>query len=113
MRKALILGGTDQIGIAVAAKLNAQGWQVVLGSRGNQTVPQHLINSGVERVGLDRSEYGAIGFAIKDGCDLLLDTVAFDEFHTKQLLEVQRYVGQIIAVSSASVYRDDQGRTLD
>ncbi|WP_428028352.1 NAD-dependent epimerase/dehydratase family protein, partial [Altererythrobacter sp.] len=65
------------------------------------------------RVGLDRSEDGAIGVAIKDGCDLLFDTVAFDQIHARQLLEVQHHVGQIIAVSSASVYRDDQGRTLD
>ena len=86
---------------------------MALGSRGNQTVPQHVIDSGVTRVGLDRSEDGAIGVAIGSGCDLLFDTVAFDETDARQLLAVQHHVGQIIAVSSASVYRDAKGRTLD
>jgi nucleoside-diphosphate-sugar epimerase len=60
-------------------------------------------------VHLDRNEAGALMPA--NGFDLLVDVVPFDAAHADQLLELD--VGAIVAISSASVYRDDQGRTLD
>jgi nucleoside-diphosphate-sugar epimerase len=58
---------------------------------------------------LDRNDPGALMPA--NGFDLLVDVVPFDAAHADQLLELD--VGAIVAISSASVYRDDQGRTLD
>jgi nucleoside-diphosphate-sugar epimerase len=63
----------------------------------------------VPLVHLDRNEEGALVPA--NGFDLLVDVVPFDAAHADQLLELD--VGAIVAISSASVYRDDQGRTLD
>jgi nucleoside-diphosphate-sugar epimerase len=58
---------------------------------------------------LDRSEDGALAAA--DGYDLLVDVIPFEAAHAQQLLE--RDVGAIVAMSSASVYADRAGRTLD
>jgi nucleoside-diphosphate-sugar epimerase len=62
-----------------------------------------------ELVVLDRNEDGALKVA--DGFDLLIDVIPFEAVHAEQLLE--RDVGAVVAVSSASVYADEQGRTLD
>jgi len=43
----------------------------------------------------------------------VIDTVAFTQLHADQLLEVQGSVGAFVVISSASVYRDTAGRTLD
>ena len=58
---------------------------------------------------LDRNEEDALSVA--DGFDLLVDVIPFEAEHAQQLLA--RDVGAIVAVSSASVYADPQGRTLD
>jgi nucleoside-diphosphate-sugar epimerase len=63
----------------------------------------------VPLVHLDRDEEGALVPA--NGFDLLVDVVPFELAHAEQLLELD--LGAIVAISSASVYADDQGRTLD
>lgn len=70
---------------------------------------RHEHPSEHELVVLDRSEEGAL--AVADGFDLLVDVIPFDAAHAEQLLA--RDVGAVIAISSASVYADEQGRTLD
>src|SRR5262249_5679746 len=60
-------------------------------------------------VTLDRDDEGVL--AVADGFDLLVDVVPFEADHAEQLLA--RDVGAIVAISSASVYADGQGRTLD
>ncbi|WP_172296716.1 NAD-dependent epimerase/dehydratase family protein [Pseudoruegeria sp. HB172150] len=108
MPRALLLGGTGQIGMAVADRLDRAGWNVVLASRTpppSQGPWRHAI--------LDRDTSGTLADAIGDGADLLLDCIAYDADHAGQLLEVQVSVGHIAAISSASVYCDEQGRTLD
>jgi nucleoside-diphosphate-sugar epimerase len=68
--------------------------------------------SGLEElplVHLDREQDGAL--AVANGFDLLVDVVPFEVAHAEQLLELN--VGAIVAISSASVYADDEGRTLD
>lgn len=58
---------------------------------------------------LDRNEDGAL--AVANGADLLVDVIPFEAAHAEQLLALE--VGAIVAISSASVYADEQGRTLD
>ena len=41
----------------------------------------------------------------------MVDVIPFERLHAKQLLGLD--TGALIAISSASVYADDQGRTLD
>lgn len=105
----MIIGGTGQIGQATAATLLADGWRVIAARKGGATPAP----DGVETIILDRDEPGALARAVGGGVDALVDTVAYDAGHAGQLLEVQSDVGALVVVSSASVYRDAEGRTLD
>ena len=64
---------------------------------------------GCTLVQLDRNEAGAL--AVANGADLLVDVIPFEVAHAEQLLALD--VGAVVAISSASVYADEQGRTLD
>jgi len=64
---------------------------------------------GIEHVALDRDEQGALSVA--NGFDLVVDVIPFEAAHAEQLLELE--TGALVAISSASVYADEQGRTLD
>jgi nucleoside-diphosphate-sugar epimerase len=64
---------------------------------------------GFEFVRLDRDDEGALDVA--NGADLLVDVVPFEAAHAVQVLALD--VGAVVAVSSASVYADEQARTLD
>jgi nucleoside-diphosphate-sugar epimerase len=113
MPHAFIAGGTGQIGLAVAACLIDSGWTATIAHRGLRSPPPGLFDRGVKVVTLDRDEPGALARALASGADALIDTVAYDRNHGRQLLEVQGVLGSLIVVSSSSVYRDRCGRTLD
>jgi nucleoside-diphosphate-sugar epimerase len=113
VRRAFIVGGTGQIGRAVAAELLSRGWHVTIAARGGRLPPEHLLQQGAEFVGFDREEPGALAKAIGGGADAIIDTVAYDEGHARQLLGIEEDVGAFVVISSASVYRDREGRTLD
>jgi nucleoside-diphosphate-sugar epimerase len=51
--------------------------------------------------------------AVRSGTDALIDTIAFGPDHARQLIEIQQGVGTLVVVSSASVYCDALGKTLD
>jgi nucleoside-diphosphate-sugar epimerase len=63
-------------------------------------------------VALDRSDTASLARAA-DGADVLVDVIPFRSADAEQLLELAPRVGALIAISSASVYTDDQGRSLD
>jgi nucleoside-diphosphate-sugar epimerase len=109
---AFIIGGAGQIGSAVAKSLCESGWQMTLGSRGNRPIPVELLRMGAKAVVLDRAEPRSLGLALGAGTDVVIDVVAFDASHADQLVAVQSSVGSFVAISSVSVYRDAQGRTL-
>jgi len=112
-RRAFILGGTGQIGHAVASNLLTAGWTVSIASRGLRTPPESLAALGADFVTLDRECPGALARVLGGGADALIDATANDAEHGRQLLDVQSSVGALVIVSSSSVYRDDAGRTLD
>ena len=112
-RTAFILGGTGQIGLAVAEAFLAAGWCVTATHRGSRPVPGGLSERGARTVLLDRDRPGALASALGSGADVLVDTTAYDRDHGSQLIAVQGSIGRVVVVSSASVYRDDGGRTLD
>lgn len=112
-KRAFLIGGTGQIGIATASRLIAEGWKVVLGSRNGACLPEDLRDRGVVLRRFDRSKTSELRAALGEGCDLLIDTVAFDAVHSRQLLDLSEDVGRMVVVSSASVYCDQDGRTLD
>jgi nucleoside-diphosphate-sugar epimerase len=112
-RHAFIVGGTGQIGRAVTGDLLEHGWRVTVSHRGNRPMPIDLIERGAKVVILDREEPGELGRALTSGTDALIDTIAFQPDHARQLIEVQDKVGTFVVISSSSVYRDAVGRTLD
>jgi nucleoside-diphosphate-sugar epimerase len=113
MPHAFILGGNGQIGVATASHLLESGWTVTIAHRGLRRAPAELANRGANVVTLDRSQPGALARRLSSGADALIDVVAYGPEHARQLLDVQGAVGSLIVVSSSSVYRDENGRTLD
>jgi nucleoside-diphosphate-sugar epimerase len=111
-KTALIVGGTGQIGQAAARRLLAAGWRVRLAQRNAARLADDLA-AQVELVALDRETPGALAGAVAGGADALIDTVAYDETHARQLLEVEADVDGFVVISSGSVCRDAEGRTLD
>lgn len=112
-RQAFILGGTGQIGRAVALDLLAAGWNVTVSHRGTYPPPERLIERGAKVAVLDRSSPGDLSRALGTGADALIDTTAYELDHARQLIAVQDSVGSFIVISSTSVYKDGLGRTLD
>ncbi len=113
MPHAFILGGTGQIGRAVAEHLLDHGWTVALAHRGHRPAPAELAARGAVAVTLDRDQPSALGRALAGGADLLVDAVAYGPDHAAQLLDVQADIRALVVISSSSVYRDGAGRTLD
>jgi nucleoside-diphosphate-sugar epimerase len=109
-KAAFLLGGTGQIGRAVARRLLETGWDVVLASRGERPLPEGL---DARHVSVDRNDSDALTKAVGSGVDVLVDVVAFETEHARQLLALGDRVGSVIVISSGSVYADDRGRTLD
>ncbi|MEM8824590.1 MAG: reductase, partial [Pseudomonadota bacterium] len=105
MAEAFIIGGTGQIGLAVAARLADEGWSVRLGARGAPPVAGPWRHVAMERDGVEA--------ALGEGADLVVDCIAFDGADADRLMGVRDRVGRFVAVSSASVYVDGEGRTLD
>jgi nucleoside-diphosphate-sugar epimerase len=100
-RRAFIIGGTSCVGGAIEGALASDGWDV--------TVAARHVGERNDVIVLDRDEKDSLSLA--NGYDLLVDVIPFEAAHAEQLLALD--VGAIVAISSASVYRDEQGRTLD
>mgnify|MGYP001037206346 CR=1 FL=1 len=107
-QKAVIVGGSGQIGLATARQLMGAGWDVTIVSRHMTTLPD-----GCRHIEADGRDIQALSGAVGSDTDLLLSCVAFDAADAECLAQAGRTVGHIVAISSASVYRDAEGRTLD
>lgn len=112
-RHAFIVGGTGQVGRAVAEDLLGHGWRVTVAHRGHRPLPKELLGRGVAAILLDRDKPGALASALAQGADAVIDTTAYTPDHADQLLGIEDNVGAFVVISSASVYRDAKGRTLD
>lgn len=108
MNKAVIIGGTGQIGRAVAQRLLDDAWSVKVVSRQTGNAPV-----GSEHVKCDARDAEQLAQIIGADTDLVLSCLAFDATDAECLSDAGRQAGRIIAISSASVYRDSHGRTLD
>ncbi len=108
MQKAIIVGGTGQIGQATARLLSDQKWDVTLVSRNTR-----IVLANCRHVEADASDTEKLGELIGTDTDLLLSCVAFTAVDAECLAHAGRKAGRIVAISSASVYRDFDGRTLD
>ncbi|SDS51085.1 Nucleoside-diphosphate-sugar epimerase [Friedmanniella luteola] len=104
---ALVIGGSGQIGLAVADALRAAGWEVVSASRGSRPPVEGRAGDGVV---LDREDTAALRRTAQ-GHDLVVDTVAFTPAHARQLLTLD--VGALVVISTAAVYEGANGTYLD
>jgi nucleoside-diphosphate-sugar epimerase len=111
MRRAVVIGATGQIGRPTVAALARDGWEVTAASRGGAR--DEAWPDGVRAVRLDREDDAALEAVLGDGCDVLVDMVAFKEPHARQLTRLADRIGSAVVVSSVSVYRDDKGRGFD
>ncbi|MEU4658122.1 NAD-dependent epimerase/dehydratase family protein [Streptomyces sp. NPDC023723] len=111
MTRAVVVGATGQIGRPVVGALARDGWEVTAVSRGGGRDAGWP--DGVRVVRADREDDGALAAAVGDGCDVLVDTVAFGPAHARQLTSLAGRIGAAVVVSSVSVYEDDKGRGFD
>ena len=111
-RSAFILGGGGQVGRAAARRLAETGWDVTTGQRGEIDASERH-DPAIRRVRVDRDRAGDLEAALGDGVDVLIDVISYTAKDAEQLLSVCERLSSLVAISSASVYRDDEGRTLD
>jgi nucleoside-diphosphate-sugar epimerase len=107
-RRALLLGGTGKTGRVLARRLLETGWDVVVASRG-----QRPVDEDVQHAKLDRADDQALRAALGDGVDALVDFVAFEPEHADQLVSLRGLTRSLVVISSAAVYADDAGLSLD
>jgi nucleoside-diphosphate-sugar epimerase len=111
MRTAVVIGASGQIGRPAVAALVRDGWEVTAASRGGGR--DRTWDDGVRTVRLDRSDDAALAAVVGDGCDLVVDMVAYDAAHARQLTSLAGRVGSAVVISSVSVYDDGKGRNFD
>ncbi|MFF3706887.1 NAD-dependent epimerase/dehydratase family protein [Streptomyces phaeochromogenes] len=107
----MVIGATGQIGRVAVEALAMDGWEVTAVSRGggrDESWPD-----GVRTARADRADDSALAAAVGDGCDVLVDMVAYGPEHAWQLTNLAGRVGSAVVVSSVSVYEDDKGRNFD
>ncbi|MCX5365399.1 NAD(P)-dependent oxidoreductase [Streptomyces sp. NBC_00124] len=110
-RRAVVIGATGQIGRAAVGALARDGWEVTAVSRGGGRDESWPGEVRVARA--DREDDTALAAAVGDGCDVLVDMVAYGAAHARQLTGLADRVGSAVVISSVSVYEDDKGRNFD
>ncbi len=85
-------------------------WDITVASR---TPPHEELGwaAHVRHVIFDRQK-DALRDVVSE-CDALIDIVAYEPQHAQQLLDLRDSIGNVIAISSMSVYTDDRGRSMD
>ncbi|GAB3615723.1 NAD(P)H-binding protein [Okibacterium endophyticum] len=110
--RALIIGGTGQVGSATARALSHRGYTVAVAHRGHAELDPQLVRDGVREVVLDRDDTAELVHHAR-GCDLVVDAVAYTPAHADQLALLAGSVGSLVVISTASVYLGSNGAYLD
>ncbi|HZY68139.1 MAG TPA: reductase [Devosia sp.] len=110
MPHAFIIGGTGQIGISTAAELLRSGWTVTCSHTGRRE-PQK-VPPGASLAVLQRQDTATLA-DVMGTVDLLVDTMAFAGRDADQLAGLSGQFGQLCVISTASVYADGEGRSID
>lgn len=110
-RRAVVIGATGQIGRAAVAALTGDGWAVTAVSRGGGR--DEGWPAEVRTARADRGDDAALAAAVGEGCEVLVDVVAYGPADARQLLSLADRVGSAVVISSVSVYEDDKGRSFD
>ncbi|GAA2242738.1 NAD(P)H-binding protein [Streptomyces indiaensis] len=107
----MVIGAGGQIGRPAVEALAKDGWEVTAVSRGggrDEGTP-----GGVRTRRLDREDDAALTALIGDGCDLVVDLVAYSARHARQLTGLADRIGAAVVMSTVSVYDDGTGRGFD
>ncbi|MBV1937284.1 NAD(P)-dependent oxidoreductase [Streptomyces sp. BV286] len=107
----MVIRATGQIGRVAVGALARDGWEVTALSRGGGR--DEAWPDGVRSARVDRDDDLALAAAVGEGCDVLVDVVAYGPEHARQLTGLAGRVGSAVVISSVSVYEDDEGRTFD
>ena len=110
MPRALVIGGTGQIGRATAGRLLASGWHVDLTGRDPAHMPAEIAAAGGRFVAADREDSEQLLSALGEGADLLVDCICYTAAAATQLLPLVRNAGSTVMISSKAVYVDASGR---
>ena len=110
MRKALVLGASGQMARALVPMLAAQGWRVDAVTRAGRELPPEVQPFARHKPSADNRAQ-----MIRDGggYDAVFDPMAFDADCATDLLAARDDVGQYCVISTASVYADAAGRSLE
>ncbi|MFE7566034.1 NAD-dependent epimerase/dehydratase family protein [Streptomyces sp. NPDC057539] len=106
-----MIGATGQTGRVAVRALAEDGWEVRAASRGGGRDERWPRDVGAVR--LDREDDAALAAVIGDGCDVVVDLVAFGRTHARQLTGLAGRIGSAVVISSGAVYEDDRGRGFD
>jgi len=110
-KKALLVGGSGQVGVATARALLRAGWSVTIAHRGTRALPLDLAGHAGELT-LDRSDGDALATAAR-GHDLVLDCVAFFPADVTPYVALAGELGSLVVISTASVYLGTNGTWMD
>ena len=110
MRKALVLGASGQMARALVPLLATQGWHVDAVTRAGRDLPPQLKPFARHKPSADSRAQ-----MIRDGrgYDAVFDPMAFDAGCAADLLAARDDVGQYCVISTASIYADAKGRSLE
>ncbi|MFJ1916814.1 NAD-dependent epimerase/dehydratase family protein [Streptomyces sp. NPDC088147] len=106
-----MIGATGQTGRVAVRALVEDGWEVRAASLGGGR-DAHWPED-VRAVRLDREDDAALAAVVGDGCDVVVDMVAFGRAHAHQLTGLAGRIGSAVVLSSGAVYEDDRGRGFD
>jgi nucleoside-diphosphate-sugar epimerase len=111
MPKTGVVLGLGQIGTAVARAMLAAGWSVRGLRQDTSALPDDL--APVELTMGDRNDDADLARVMGDGADGVVDTIAYNSTHARQLLAYAGAMEAVAVVSSAAVYVDDQGNSIN
>ncbi len=109
--RAVVIGGTGQVGRAIARRLRDAGWTVVVVGRGRTPVPADLADCALHLT--DRADGATLAAAVGGDTRLLVDCACFTAAHARTLLPLLPRVESTVMISAKAVYVDDRGRHVN
>jgi nucleoside-diphosphate-sugar epimerase len=107
-KRAILLGGSGQIGSAAARALLDRGWDVTIAHRGERSSEV----DGARTLTLERADASAVR-AAASGADLVLDCVAYTADDAEAYAPLAGDIGSLVVISTASVYAGLDGSSPD
>jgi nucleoside-diphosphate-sugar epimerase len=109
MARAVVLGGTGQVGRAVGWRLLRAGWEITLTGRHERKMPADLRAEGVRFLEGDRGDRAHLAAVLQGGPDLVVDNVCYTAEQARLLEPRLASVGSTVMLSSKAVYVDAAG----